>query len=72
MSCGEKSGYSSFSYDMKSIAADSYVVKSTDLAELKARIRVALQEKPSTPAEKPVKQTEMQGQQRVPPSIFVG
>lgn len=34
--------YDSFQYDLKSIVADFYVVKSVDLSELKLRVREAL------------------------------
>ncbi len=34
--------YDSFQHDMKSIAADYYVVKSVDLSELKDRVRQAM------------------------------
>jgi len=34
--------YDSFQHDLKSIAADYYVVKSVDLSELKAKVRQAL------------------------------
>lgn len=37
------SAYSSFKGDLKSIAADYYVVKSADLAELKQKIKMALE-----------------------------
>ncbi len=37
------SAYSSFKGDLKSIAADYYVVKSADLSELKQRIKMALE-----------------------------
>ena len=37
------SAYSTFKYDLKSIAADYYVVKSGDLDELKIAIRMALE-----------------------------
>ncbi len=37
------SAYSSFKGDLKSIAADYYVVKSADLSELKHKIRMALE-----------------------------
>lgn len=37
------SAYSSFKHDLKSIAADSYVVKSADLTELKVKINMALE-----------------------------
>jgi len=36
--------YDTFKEDMKSIAADFYVIKSFDLAELKNRIKTALEE----------------------------
>jgi len=35
--------YSAFKYDIKSIAADYYVVKSSDLDELKHKIKTALE-----------------------------
>lgn len=34
--------YDSFQYDLKSIAADFYIVKSVDLTELKAKVKDAL------------------------------
>jgi len=37
------SAYSSYKGDLKSIAADYYVVKSADLAELKQKIKMALE-----------------------------
>jgi DNA-binding response OmpR family regulator len=37
------SAYSRYKYDLRSIAADYYVVKSADLTELKTRIRQALE-----------------------------
>jgi two-component system, response regulator, stage 0 sporulation protein F len=37
--------YDTFKEDMKSIAADFYVIKSFDLTELKTRIKAALQKK---------------------------
>lgn len=37
------SAYSSFKGDLKSIAADYYVVKSSDLTELKQKIKMALE-----------------------------
>ncbi len=37
------SAYSSFKVDLKSVAADYYVVKSSDLAELKDKIKIALE-----------------------------
>jgi DNA-binding response OmpR family regulator len=39
------SAYSSFKVDLKAVAADYYVVKSSDLAELKEKLRVALEAK---------------------------
>lgn len=35
--------YDSFQHDLKSIAADYYVVKSVDLSELKSKVRLALE-----------------------------
>ena len=35
--------YSHFRYDLRSIAADHYVVKSSDLTELKVRIKMAME-----------------------------
>lgn len=35
--------YSTFQYDLKSIAADYYVVKSSDLGELRDKIKMALE-----------------------------
>ena len=37
------SAYPAFKYDMKSIAADYFVVKSSDLSELKVKIKMALE-----------------------------
>ncbi|MDL1976836.1 MAG: two-component system response regulator [Desulfobacterales bacterium C00003106] len=37
------SAYSSFKGDLKSIAADYYVVKSSDLTELKQKVKMALE-----------------------------
>jgi DNA-binding response OmpR family regulator len=37
--------YDSFQHDLKSIAADYYVVKSVDLTELKGKVRLALERK---------------------------
>jgi DNA-binding response OmpR family regulator len=37
------SAYSSFKVDLKAVAADYYVVKSSDLRELKEKLRVALE-----------------------------
>ena len=41
--------YDSFQHDLKSIAADYYVVKSVDLTELKAKVRKALERKTAKP-----------------------
>ncbi len=37
------SAYSSFKVDLKAVAADYYVVKSSDLTQLKEKLRVALE-----------------------------
>jgi DNA-binding response OmpR family regulator len=37
------SAYSSFKVDLKAVAADYYVVKSSDLSELKDKLKVALE-----------------------------
>jgi DNA-binding response OmpR family regulator len=39
------SAYSSFKVDLKAVAADYYVVKSSDLRELKEKLKVALETK---------------------------
>ena len=39
------SAYSSFKVDLKAVAADYYVVKSSDLGELKDKLKVALEAK---------------------------
>lgn len=41
--------YDTFKEDMKSIAADFYVIKSFDLSELKAKISMALEASPGNP-----------------------
>lgn len=41
--------YDTFKEDMKSIAADFYVIKSFDLSELKAKISMALEAGPGNP-----------------------
>ena len=66
------SAYSSYKYDLRSIAADSYVVKSSDLTELKIEINMALEARVSLLTAKPIKKTETQDYQRVPPAISVG
>ncbi len=35
--------YSTFKYDLRSIAADHYVIKSSDLTELKLKIKMAIE-----------------------------
>jgi len=52
------SAYSSFKYDLKSIAADSYVVKSADLTELKKKINMALEARVSSLTEKRIEKME--------------
>jgi two-component system response regulator (stage 0 sporulation protein F) len=37
------SAYSAFKYDLKSIAADYFMIKSSDLSELKDKIKMALE-----------------------------
>lgn len=37
------SAYSSYKVDLKAVAADYYVVKSSDLSELKEKLRIALE-----------------------------
>lgn len=54
------SAYSSFKYDLKSIAADSYVVKSADLTELKKKINMALEARVSSLTEKRIARMERQ------------
>jgi len=54
------SAYSSFKYDLKSIAADSYVVKSADLTELKKKINMALEARVSSLTEKRIAKMKMQ------------
>lgn len=39
------SAYSSFKVDLKAVAADYYVVKSSDLTELKDKLKIALESK---------------------------
>jgi len=43
------SAYSHFKYDLRSIAADYYVIKSADLSELKHMIKLALENRSSDP-----------------------
>jgi two-component system response regulator (stage 0 sporulation protein F) len=51
------SGYSPFKYDLRSIAADHYVVKSVDLTELKTKINMALESNVSLMKDKHMKKT---------------
>lgn len=53
--------YPSFKHDLKSNAADYYVVKSSDLLELKAKINIALEGTVSLLADRPVKKMRRQG-----------
>lgn len=66
------SAYSSFKCDLRTIAADYYVVKSADLTELKKKINRALEGTASVFVDERVNKTEAQGHQRLPPSVFVG
>jgi DNA-binding response OmpR family regulator len=66
------SAYASFKWDLRSVAADYYVVKSGDLTELKKKIHRALEGTASVFAGERVNKAETQGHQRIPPSIFVG
>jgi DNA-binding response OmpR family regulator len=66
------SAYASFKWDLRSIAADYYVVKSGDLTELKKKIHRALEGTASVFAGERVNETETQGHQRLPPGIFLG
>ena len=66
------SAYSSYKYDLRSIGADSYVVKSSDLTELKIQINMALEARVSLLADKRIKNMETQDYQGIPPAIFVG
>lgn len=54
------SAYSSFKYDLKSIAADSYVVKSADLTELKKKINMALEARVSSLTKKRIEKMKRQ------------
>jgi two-component system response regulator (stage 0 sporulation protein F) len=51
------SAYSPFKYDLRSIAADHYVVKSVDLSELKIKINMALESNGSLLKDKHMKKT---------------
>ena len=60
------SAYSSFKYDLRSIAADYYVIKSGDLTELKIKINMALECTGSLLTEKRMKKMGRQDNERVP------
>jgi DNA-binding response OmpR family regulator len=45
------SAYPVFKYDLRSIAADYYIVKNSDLSELKLKIKMALESGMSLPSE---------------------
>jgi len=66
------SAYTSFKWDLRSIAADYYVVKSSDLTKLKKKIHRALEGSTSRFAGGGVNKVETQGHQSVPPGIFLG
>ncbi|NVL89885.1 MAG: response regulator [Desulfobacterales bacterium] len=57
--------YSSFKSDLRSIAADHYVVKSADLTELKIKINMALESNVSLLKEKRMKKIGRQGNDEV-------
>jgi DNA-binding NtrC family response regulator len=44
-------GYPAFEYDLKSVAADYYVVKSPDLSELKHKIKTAMEGRVQLPSQ---------------------
>jgi len=43
--------YPAFKYDLKSVAADYYVVKSADLSELKHKIKTAMERRVQLPSQ---------------------
>ena len=53
--------YPNFKYDMKSIAADYYVVKSPDLSEIKSKVKMALGGLREIPASLPRKSSSAPG-----------
>ena len=65
------SAYASFKYDLRSIAADYYVIKSGDLTELKTKINMVLECTASLPTEKRIKKMGREDNERVP-DIVVG
>jgi DNA-binding response OmpR family regulator len=66
------SGYSSFKNDLRSIAADYYVVKSPDLTELKMKVNMALERTVLFPMGESIEKTQRQHRQRLSPDIFLG
>lgn len=65
------SAYSAFKYDLRSIAADYYVIKSGDLTELKTKIKMVLECTASLTTEKRIRKMGREGNERVP-DIVVG
>ena len=63
------SAYSSFKYDLRSIAADYYVIKSGDLTELKIKINMVLESTASLLTEKRIRKMGSQGIERVPDTV---
>jgi DNA-binding response OmpR family regulator len=59
------SAYSSFKYDLRSIAADYYIVKSVDLTELKIKINMALEGTVSSLTERTMQKMVKQGSEKV-------
>ena len=66
------SAYASFKCDLRTIAADYYVVKSGDLTELKEKINRALEGTASVFVDQRVNRTEAQVEETLPPSVFIG
>ena len=52
------SAYSSYKHDLRSIAADSYVVKSSDPTKLKIEIKTALETRVSLLTDKPIEKMQ--------------
>jgi len=64
--------YSSFKYDLKSLAADYYVTKSADLQELKGKISMALAGSRSSEVQREEERVQGGDYGTVPPTIFLG
>ena len=64
--------YSAFKYDLKSIAADYYVVKSADLEELKLAISMALEGTSCPVQEREGRQTNNEHESWDPSSVLLG